>query len=196
MGEPVHRPRIYFLLIRTDLAVRDLHTKAALLVDAAGPHNQRATVAERIFVAHDAGRMAAATRAASSTSTKAKPKKRPAAAGAAFASSQGRGLKWKQLHRQHVAAPSQLPGATERQRSLHGILRQEVDRKGKAVDLGKHVVDLSQSLGHTRMYTNELPVIAPSSKIWLAEQGRWLTGIEDPRAHDPDPYVEMAGRAP
>ena len=183
MGEPVHRPRIYFVLIRADVAVRDLDTKAALLVDAVGSHDRRATVAERIFAAHDARTMAAATRAARSTSTKAKPKKRPAAAGAAFASSQGRGLKWKQLHVQHDAAPSQLPGATERQRSLHGILRQGADRKPKAVDLAKHVVDLSQSLGRTRMYINELPVIAPSSKIWLAEQGRWLTGMEKILVH-------------
>ena len=57
MGEPVHRPRIYFVLIRADVAVRDLDTKAALLVDAVGYHDRRATGAERIFAAHDARTM-------------------------------------------------------------------------------------------------------------------------------------------
>ncbi len=33
------------------------------------------------------------------------------------------------------------------------------------------------------MYINELPVIAPSSKIWLAEKGRWLTGMEKILVH-------------
>jgi site-specific DNA-cytosine methylase len=153
MGEPVQRPRIYFMLIRADVAVRDLDTKAASLVDAVGLHDRRATVAERIFAARDARTMAAATWSAPSTSTKAK--KRPAAAGAAFASSQDRGLKWRQSHVQHAAAPSQLPGATERQRSLHGILRREASRKCKAVDLEEHAVDLSQSLGRTRRRLGE-----------------------------------------
>ena len=211
MGEPVHRPRIYFLLIRADVAVPEVDNLAAALVEAVGHHDRRATVAERIFATHDARTMAAiTTRAAPSTKTSAvrdaatsgAEKRvrapRPDVAGVACASTRGRRVpmpavagacastkgrqpKWRLLHAHRTAASSQLPGATERQRSLHGILRQDADRK--CLPMEKHVVDLSQSLGRTRMYINELPVITPHSKIWVAEQGRWLTGMEKILVH-------------
>ena len=203
MGEPVHRPRVYFLLVRVDVAVPDVDRVAAALLAAVGPAERRATVAERIL----------GPQAASAVVLQACQRRRPAQSAAlkrpaaaitpAVASLQGRiggGAshhsaasgkakstipKWKQAHAQRAVAgavPSNLPGATERQRSLHGILVKEAAMRGGGGS-SRHTVDLSQGVTRTRLLNDELPVITPGGKVWIAEQQRWLTGIEKILVH-------------
>lgn len=180
LGEPVRRPRYYFVLVRQDacrarggklhrlaakLAAVGLQPRGVVrlsqrLLPNASPEVQRwlSTLTRR----HDEG--------ASATTRGKGPK--------------GRKLKWVARHAQSAHSSSssgvvgRVVGLSPRQRSLLGILQAQA---GGQTDFN---TDVSQALGRARpAQVSACPTVTPRGRIVVGELGRLMVPIEKLLVH-------------
>ena len=194
LGEPVQRPRYYFIGARLDVCIMNQETVHAFLTSAWAhikesglPH---ATLADRLLPAHHPSvqRLECAREA---TWAKAREKGFP---------DKKKDAKWSQLHAQFaalhelkqpqpgrsgMAAPGGIPSPADRlhlhlprQREAWTLLSQQYE---KAAAL---VADLSQNVDRAAVRTDgTLPTVTPGSYLVLREAGRVVTPIEKILVH-------------
>lgn len=177
MGEPVCRPRLYFVLIRSDVARPGVQEAAAKLLKV-GLRSTCSPLTSRLLP-NSSPIVSEATHS---------QRKRPRSS--ASAASQGRPQKWTRTHAEQGGAGdavAKLDGATARQRSLYGILRAQRQRAARSApgtpQTDRHAVDLSQGLGRTRFHDDRSPVVTPGAKIWISQLNRFMTPLEKVLIH-------------
>ena len=164
MGEPVARPRMFFILIRKDRAVADVADCADRLLGAIGQSSGKVPLSARLLDV--------------SPGTSTSARKRPGSP--AFASSQGQAPKRSRAG-QHRRPDDEW--MTDRQRSVHSALLSVSEAQRRVGEVDKHVVDLSQSIGRTRLYFDRAPVVTPGGRIWINEKKRFMSPAEKVAIH-------------
>jgi hypothetical protein len=183
MGEPVHRPRLYFVPVRRDV-INHAGQRADIDDDKSeggvqrflpvGIQQHRAPLASRLLpnsspvVQEWLGR-----------------RRQPLVA----MQGQGKGRRW---HKQHAGLPhaNVLPiaGLTPRCQYVLCILLAQAKLNALPSD---NCVDLSQSLGRTRLVNGASPTITPNSQIIIGGLRRFMITVEKCLGHDLVPLHSM-----
>ena len=176
MGEPVARPRYYFVLVRSDVALwRGVELdQVATRFSRVGLGPCRASVASRML--HNTSPIV------QQWLEKARRRRASAAAGVIR-----RTFKWQQLHtKARVASAASrgtsqitVEGLSERSQSVLGILLNGAGLTSLMPDTN---VDLSQNLGRARLSV-KCPTVTPGSAILVGELGRLLVPMEKCLVH-------------
>jgi site-specific DNA-cytosine methylase len=175
MGEPVHRPRLYFVLVRHDV-INNAGRRAGIDYDKSdggvqtflpvGIQQHRAPMASRLL-----------PNSSSVVQEWLGRRRRPTAA------MQGQGKK-RRWHTDHAGLPHAnvppIAGLTPRCQSVLCILLAQAKLNALPYDTS---VDLSQSLGRTRLVKGASPTITPNSQILIGGLGRLMTPVEKCLAH-------------
>lgn len=192
LGEPVHRPRFYFLGVREDVALftqreaQGIYERVWQRLKAhsgsSGPSGPAVSIMKRILP-HDHPCVV--------ESQRVQQKRWQHASAFNFHLADCAGLKWPHRHRtweeqrtSDLTAPSQfLPDADE----LFLHLPRERDAWTKLASF-RHtpkrvVADLSQSLGRQPMQSDATPTITPGSHMVLSEARRMMAPVEKLMLH-------------
>ena len=188
MGEPVSRPRYYFILVRTDVArlkgsaLHDLASKLSEM--GCRPRETRRSLTSRLLPNYSPVVRAWVNKQREGNARKERRKSTSDAARV------GQPPKWIRLHAgQREAcgegAPTETDGASSREKSLFGILlaaQQQQQRQQhntqRIVQSCRNVVDLSQGLGRARFLQDACPTVTPGARIWVTELGRFMVPME------------------
>lgn len=187
MGEPVRRPRYYFVLIRSDVAAargRELHRLAAALAGVGLKPAGETRLSQRLLptaAPYVQSRLATlASRAAPATR---RGQARAAPAATRGNRKGGHGQQWVAKHAQHPHAKSagtlagMVAGLSCRQRSLLGIVEATAGA-GQA----HFNADVSQGLGRARPM-QLCPTVTPRGLIVVGELGRLMSPMEKLLVH-------------
>ncbi len=170
MGEPVARPRFYFVLVRADVAVcrgEQLDEVAHRLAHV-GLRRCTEPLTNRLLL---------------TSSTEVQQWLERVRRRSASAASRGeKRCKWQSLHQAHAAASGQvdIEGLSDRTRSLLGI---ELARAGLSSVCPGFNVDLSQSLGRVRLRRDSCPTVTPGCLMLLGDLGRLMIPLEKCLVH-------------
>lgn len=193
LGEPVQRPRYYFIGARLDVCIMRQETVHAYLTSAWAHIKEsgiaHATLADRLLPANHPS-VQRLERARKETWAKAREKGFP---------DKKKDAKWSQLHAQFaalhglkppgqgngVAAPGGMPSPEDRlhlhlprHREAWSLLSQQ-SQKAAAL-----VADLSQNVDRAAVRTDgTLPTVTPGSHLVMREAGRVVTPIEKILVH-------------
>ena len=170
MGEPVRRPRYYFVLVRRDVAnfQPDRMDEVAGRLMQVGCRRCDVSLAARLLPSSSP-----VVQQWLGQRRRADERRRQASA-----SKQGRSsrMKWQERQLHLPSAPAQpIVGLTARSQSLLGAL---LAKKGLRAMPRDFNVDVSQSLGRSRLVRNVSPTITPRGQIVIGELGRMMTPAE------------------
>ena len=161
MGEPVARPRAYFVLVRVDVAVPNADSVVARMARL-GVTSERADLADRVLTSDVV------------------PGPAPAAARGQQPPTSSE-TKWRAQHQGRPQARLSRPvhGLSEREDGALRIMLAEAGLR----DLTPHVnVDVSQSVDRCTL-TPYCPTVTPNARIVLGQQRRLLSPIEKCLVH-------------